>query len=83
MPQVNVSLPPQLKQWIDHRVAEGRYSSASDYVRDLVRRDQDAERDDVEWVKARLAEGDASGYIEKDARTVLREIVAEHPARRG
>ncbi len=82
MAQVNVSLPPLLKQWIDARVAEGRYSSASDYVRDLVRRDQEAEADDVAWVKARLAEGLASGVIEKDAKAVLREILAEHPARR-
>lgn len=82
MAQLNVSIPPALKTWIDHRVAEGRYSSASDYVRDLVRRDQEAEADDIAWVKARLAEGMASGVIEKDAKTVLREIMAEHPARR-
>lgn len=82
MAQLNVSIPPALKTWIDHRVAEGRYSSASDYVRDLVRRDQEAEADDIAWVKARLAEGMASGVIEKDAKAVLREIMAEHPARR-
>ena len=39
MPQVNLSLPPALKDWVDTKVAEGRYSSASDYMRDLVRRD--------------------------------------------
>ena len=82
MSQLNVSIPPALKSWIDHRVSEGRYSSASDYVRDLVRRDQESEPDDVEWVKAMLAEGMASGVIEKDAREVLREIIAERPARR-
>lgn len=82
MAQLNVSIPPALKSWIDHRVAEGRYSSASDYVRDLVRRDQESEPDDVEWVKTKLAEGMASGVIEKDAKTVLREIMAEHPASR-
>ena len=82
MAQLNVSIPPALKTWIDHRVAEGRYSSASDYVRDLVRRDQEAEADDIAWVKARLAEGMASGVIEPDAKAVLREIMAEHPARR-
>ena len=83
MSQLNVSIPPALKSWIDHRVAEGRYSSASDYVRDLVRRDQESEPDDVEWVKAMLAEGLASGVIERDAREVLREIIAERPTRRG
>ena len=43
MAQMNVSLPDQLKGWAEQRVAEGRYSSTSDYVRDLVRRDQEVE----------------------------------------
>jgi antitoxin ParD1/3/4 len=83
MAQLNVSIPPRLKSWIDHRVSEGRYSSASDYVRDLVRRDQESEPDDVEWVKAMLAEGEASGVIDKDSRAVLEEIIAERHARHG
>lgn len=83
MSQLNVSIPPALKSWIDHRVAEGRYSSASDYMRDLVRRDQESEPNDIEWVKARLAEGEASGYIDKDAKQVLRDIITEYPADRA
>lgn len=85
MAQLNVSLPPQLKQWIESRVAEGRYSSASDYVRDLVRRDQDSaagEAEETEWLRGMIAEGLASGVIEKDAKEVLREIMAERPSRR-
>jgi antitoxin ParD1/3/4 len=83
MPQVNLSLPPALKDWVDTKVAEGRYASASDYVRDLVRRDQDNAANDIEWVKGMLAEGEASGIINKDPRDVLREIIAEYPADRG
>jgi antitoxin ParD1/3/4 len=83
MSQLNVSIPPALKSWIDYRIAEGRYSSASDYMRDLVRRDQESESNDIEWVKAMLAEGEASGFIDKDAKEVLRDIIAEHPADRG
>lgn len=41
MAQMNVSLPEALKAWAEARVAEGRYSSTSDYVRDLMRRDQE------------------------------------------
>ena len=43
MAQMNVSIPDALKGWAEARVAEGRYSSTSDYVRDLVRRDQESE----------------------------------------
>ena len=43
MAQMNISVTDQLKSWAESRVAEGRYSSTSDYVRDLLRRDQDGE----------------------------------------
>lgn len=82
MPQLNVSLPSRLKEWVDSRVAQGRYSSASDYVRDLVRRDQDAATNETEWLRDMIAEGIASGVVEKDATEVLREIMAELPAPR-
>ncbi len=83
MSQLNVSIPPALRSWIDHRVAEGRYSSASDLVRDLLRRDQESAADETEWLRALIAEGLASGVVEKDASEVLRDIIAERPARRG
>ncbi len=83
MSQLNVSIPPALKAWIDVRVAEGRYSSASDYVRDLVRRDQDGAADETLWLKGLIDEGLASGVIDTDPKLVLREIMAEYPAHRG
>ncbi len=43
MAQMNISVTDQLKSWAESRVVEGRYSSTSDYVRDLLRRDQDEE----------------------------------------
>ncbi|MCW1985897.1 UNVERIFIED_ORG: antitoxin ParD1/3/4 [Sphingomonas sp. R1F5B] len=83
MAQLNVSMPPALRQWIDARVAEGRYSSASDYVRDLVRRDQDAAIDDVEWLRALVAEGLASEVLSDSPDDILAQIMAEHPSSRG
>ena len=41
MAQMNISVTDQLKEWADARVTSGDYSSASDYVRDLIRRDRD------------------------------------------
>ena len=41
MATMNISLPDQMKEWVDTRVEGGTYSSASDYVRDLVRKDQE------------------------------------------
>ncbi len=40
MSTMNVSLPEGLKHFVDLQVADGGYGSASEYVRDLIRRDQ-------------------------------------------
>jgi antitoxin ParD1/3/4 len=82
MAQLNVSIPPALKSWIDHRVAGGRYSSPSDYLRELIRRDQEAEPDETEWLRGLIAEGLASGRLNENPKDVLRQIMAEHPAHR-
>ncbi len=83
MAQLNVSMPPALRQWIDARVAEGRYASASDYVRDLVRRDRDAAIDDTEWLRALVAEGLASDVLPDRPEDILAQIMAEYPSSRG
>ena len=78
MAQINVSLPSALKGWVDARVAEGRHSSPSDYIRDLIRRDQDDEPEQRAWLQAMLDEGDASGYVAvSDTKKFLEDIVSE------
>ena len=75
-------LPPDLESWIETRVAGGEYFDSADYLRQLVRKDRD-EAEDTAWVREKITEGEASGFIDRDAREVLREIVAERHARRG
>lgn len=41
---MNVSLPAELKAYVDQRVQAANYQSSSEYVRELIRRDHDAER---------------------------------------
>jgi antitoxin ParD1/3/4 len=41
MATMNVSLPDPMKVWVEDQTKDGRYSNASDYVRDLIRRDQE------------------------------------------
>jgi antitoxin ParD1/3/4 len=41
---MNVSLPDAMKDWVETQTRDGRYSNSSDYVRDLIRRDQDRQR---------------------------------------
>lgn len=41
MATMNVSLPEQMKNWVEQQSKSGRFSNSSDYVRDLIRRDQE------------------------------------------
>ena len=41
MTTMNVSLPDSLREFVDSQVAERHYGTTSEYVRDLIRRDQD------------------------------------------
>jgi antitoxin ParD1/3/4 len=75
---MNVSIPDKLKGWAESRVAEGGYSSTSDYVRDLVRRDQERE-EKLRRLQAAIDEGLASGV---SSRTV-EEIIADRRKRDG
>lgn len=72
---MNVSIPEKLKGWAEARVAEGRYSSTSDYVRDLVRRDQEAE-EVRRRLQAAIDEGRASGVSDRDPFEYLEELRA-------
>lgn len=60
MATMNVSLPDPMKVWVEEQTSTGRYSNASDYVRDLIRRDQDRQRAVAE-IQALVDEGLASG----------------------
>lgn len=41
MGTMNISLPDALKAFVEEKVAEGGYSTSSEYVRELIRREQD------------------------------------------
>ncbi len=41
MAEITVILTDELKAWVDAQIGTGRYMDASDYIRDLIRHDQD------------------------------------------
>jgi len=41
---MNISLPSELKQYVDTRIQNDAYGSSSEYVRDLIRQDRDREQ---------------------------------------
>ncbi|MDY0270775.1 type II toxin-antitoxin system ParD family antitoxin [Trichloromonas sp.] len=57
MATMNISLPEQMKTWVEECVQSGRYANASDYVRDLIRKDHIK----LEQLRQALIEGENSG----------------------
>lgn len=69
MATMNISLPDEMKEWVEQQVATGQYGNASDYIRDIIRRDQEA----IAQLQAMIDEGLNSGISNMS----LDEIFAE------
>jgi antitoxin ParD1/3/4 len=59
MTTMNISLPDSMRAFIEQKIAQGGYSTASEYIRQLVRDDQ--KRAAQERLEALLLEGIESG----------------------
>jgi antitoxin ParD1/3/4 len=44
MATMNISLPDSLKSFVDEQVTERGYGTSSEYVRELIRKDQERQR---------------------------------------
>ena len=82
MTDLSFSLPEDLAGPLKSRLADGHYADASEYLCALVRRDLE-EAADTAWVRKKVAEGLASGFIDKDPSQVIEEIIASRRARRA
>jgi antitoxin ParD1/3/4 len=83
MRSMNISLPDPLKQFVDGQVSTGRYSSASEYVRELIRADE--KRKAEEQLEAKLLEGLSSADSEltpADWNAIRKEALAKVEARK-
>lgn len=70
MATMNVSLPDPMKDWVEAQAQTGRYSNASDYIRDLIRRDQER-ADKLAELQRLITEGLESGVSTRSASEVL------------
>ena len=83
MQSMNISLPDPLKQFVEGQISTGRYSTASEYVRELIRADE--KRKAEEQLEAKLLEGlqgEASAFTPNDWRAIRKEALAKVQARK-
>jgi antitoxin ParD1/3/4 len=60
MTTMNVSIPENMKLWVEQQASSGRYANASDYVRHLIRSDQERAAK-IAHIQALVTEGIESG----------------------
>lgn len=83
MTSLNISLPESMRNYIDQQITLLGYSTASEYIRDLIRQDQ--KRNATQKLETLLLEGLESGkateITEQDWQNI-RQAVAEKLATR-
>lgn len=71
---MNIALPEPLRAYVAQRVESGQYGNTSEYVRDLIRRDQREQR--IQRLRSLVEEGLASGPATPDTLADLDELEA-------
>jgi antitoxin ParD1/3/4 len=70
MATMNISLPDPMRDWVKSQTEGGRYSNNSDYVRDLIRKDQE-QADKLRALQEAITKGFESG---QDGKLDMEEI---------
>ena len=68
-----VVLTDQLERWIKDQVAAGEFASDSEYIRELVRRDQEENRK-LQTLKSEIQKGLDSGVSNKTVPQIMEEV---------
>ncbi len=80
---MNISLPEPLKQFVDDQIAAGRYSSVSEYVRELIRDDEKRKAEDrLEALLLEGLESDDAPLTSEDWAAIRRDALARVGAKK-
>jgi antitoxin ParD1/3/4 len=78
MATLNISMPDELRAYIEARVNTGEYQSASDYLRDLIRHDrEETERLLVEGLDSGPTRPLNMASLQKKAEAVLKRTTGK------
>lgn len=83
---MNISLPDELKSFVDQQVSGGGYTSTSEYVRELLRRERDREKLRsllLEGMNSPLAGEADAGYFDGLRQGIRERAVAKAESKAG
>lgn len=75
MPMVKktYSITETLDHYVGQRIKSGEYATDSEYVRELIRRDQEENRE-IAYIRSKLIKAEQNGFTEKNRDQILAEI---------
>ena len=83
MQSMNISLPEPLKDFVDGQIATGRYSSASEYVRELIREDERRKAQErLEGLLLEGLQGQETELTRQELSDIRKEALAQIQARK-
>lgn len=83
MLRMNISLSDSLKQYVDGQTATGRYSSASEYVRELIREDEKRKAQErLETLLLQGLSGEETLLTKADWQVIRQEAVTQLQSRK-
>jgi antitoxin ParD1/3/4 len=75
METISISLPPALEEFVDTQVSAGRFGTVSEYVRQLIRNDQQrAEREAIDGRLVEAIDGGSTSLTAEDWQRVRQEV---------
>lgn len=79
MARVSISLPDEMKEWLDERAKNSRHATVGHYVRDLIRRGHDERAAPIQALLA----GEQSGTSPRSVREIAAAAKSKLPYGKG
>ena len=70
------SITETLNQYVGLRIKSGEYATDSEYVRELIRRDQQ-ENKEISYIRSKLIKAENSGFTDQSKDEILKELKNE------
>ena len=68
-----ITVTDQQDSWIKAQIAAGEFTNDSEYIRDLIRRDQ-ARKAEILTIRAALVEGESSGFSDRTPEDIKQDV---------
>ena len=84
MQSMNISLPDPMKEFVDGQISTGRYSSVSEYMRELIREDEKRKaQGQLETLLLDGLRGEVTPLTADDLQVIRQEAIAKLKARKA